>query len=52
MNGADILQAESQLIVAVVRSKKLVAEAMDSSTTQRKGIVFCWKLLPSRAVKI
>jgi hypothetical protein len=38
------LQADSQLRVAV-------AEAGDSSETQRKGKVCCWKLLPSSAVK-
>jgi hypothetical protein len=36
----------SQLRVAVVRSEKLVAEAGDSSGTQRKGSVRNWKPLP------
>jgi hypothetical protein len=33
----------SQLRVAAVRSEKLVAEAGDSSETQRKGNVCRWK---------
>jgi hypothetical protein len=37
----------SRLRVAAVRSKKLVAEAGDSSGTQRKGNVCRWKPLPS-----
>jgi hypothetical protein len=37
----------SLLRVAVVRSEKLVAEATDSSETQRKGNVRRWKPLPS-----
>jgi hypothetical protein len=45
------LQVHSQLRVAVVRSEKLVAEARDSSGTQRKGNVHRWKPLPSSAVK-
>jgi hypothetical protein len=40
----DSLQVDSKLRVAVVRSEKLVAEAGDSSGTQRKA-------LPSSAVK-
>jgi hypothetical protein len=33
--------------VSVVRSEKLVAEAGESSGTQGKGNVRCWKPLPS-----
>jgi hypothetical protein len=47
----ESLQTGSQLRVAVVRSEKLVAEARDSSGTQRKGNVRRWKPLPSIAVK-
>jgi hypothetical protein len=32
--------------IAIVRSEKLVAEAGDSSGTQRKGNVRRWKPLP------
>jgi hypothetical protein len=39
----------SQLRVAVVRSEKLLAEAGDSSGTQRKGKVCSWKPLPSNS---
>jgi hypothetical protein len=39
------------LRVAVVKSEKLVAEAGDSTGTQRKGNVRFWKPLPSNAVK-
>jgi hypothetical protein len=38
-----------QLRAAVVRSEKLVAEAGDSSGTQRKGNVRRWKPLPSNS---
>jgi hypothetical protein len=36
-----------QMRVAVVRSEKLLAEAGESSGTQRKGNVRNWKPLPS-----
>jgi hypothetical protein len=36
---------------AVGRSEKLVAEVGDSSGTQRKGNVRCWKLLPSNGLR-
>jgi hypothetical protein len=36
----------SHLTVAVVKSEKLVAEAGESSETQRKGNVRCWKPIP------
>jgi hypothetical protein len=36
-----------QVIVAVVRSEKMVAEAGDNSATQRKGNICHWKPLPS-----
>jgi hypothetical protein len=39
VESVESLQTDSQLRVAVVRSKKLVAEAGDSSGTQRKGNV-------------
>jgi hypothetical protein len=35
------------LRIAVVRSEKLVAEARDSSGTQKKRNVHHWKMLPS-----
>jgi hypothetical protein len=37
----------SQLRVTVTRSEKLVAEARDSSGTQRKEDVHLWQPLPS-----
>jgi hypothetical protein len=50
--GAEEYPLLSQFRVAVVRSEKLVAEAGDSSGTQMKRNVHCWKTLPSSAVKI
>jgi hypothetical protein len=40
--GRRSLQADSRLRVSVVRSEKMVAEAEDSSGTQRKGNVSRW----------
>jgi hypothetical protein len=31
---------------AVVRNEKLVAEAWNSSGTERKGSICCWKQIP------
>jgi hypothetical protein len=36
------------MVEPVVRSEKLVAEARDSSGTQRKENLRHWKLLPSK----
>jgi hypothetical protein len=41
------LRYEDYQFVAVLRSEKLVAEAGDSSGTQRKGNVRYWKPLAS-----
>jgi predicted methyltransferase len=41
----------SQFRVAVVRSEKLVAEAVESVEIQRKGNISCRKPLPSSAMK-
>jgi hypothetical protein len=51
VRGSAGRQAGRQLRVAVLRSEKLVAEARDSSGTQRKGNACRWKPLPSNTVK-
>jgi hypothetical protein len=45
--GAEVNEEIGGELVVICCCKKLIAEARDSSGTQRKGNVICWKPLPS-----